>query len=269
MLVNDYVVPKNVKVDPLIDNKETVKLYIKDGFDYLDSERIEKIKSLVISNPKAILNKKEYPEVVSISEGGSFGRDERMSFENSLVDQAGKKLGNIIVYTGFGSGKLFPDFRILLTLLQRGKKIAAIHLVDEAYRPIIEKLKQEKAIGKTMVAPEMAPFLQFIGILSQVANNRINIYLHGKIGSYFLFCYKNNNLKANLATEIAFDAGPILDKYKELGFSIGALLGQLYTKNIYGYKQTNSEKVPVLKDLKTIRQILQLQLSWKLVEKRR
>lgn len=192
--------------------------------------------------------------------------DIRTTFENNFVDQIIKAVEGELIYAAFGSGNLFPDLRMMLLALERGKKIKAIHVVDIAYKDItfpirLVKSKYKAAPGTNIIDAydsgifdygiivksflsgakgkifkqqglNVVPLLQYITLLTDVAGYSIDLYIHSSVKNYKTFVNNNKYLKPNCGAAIDFrwsniEAQNALYQFLLLGLQKGAIFGWL------------------------------------------
>lgn len=213
--------------------------------------KVESIKSLSAFY-KLVTDKARFPELCFLDECAcpTLKRENRFddlrtSFENKLVNFYDEKVKTQDVsYASLGSGMLFSDLRLILSLLERKKNIKAIHLVDNLYkqgwmkdplinlkkgvkketisftkafdkskdRGILDFLIRKLLLGKSddtrnffeTFYINMAPFFQLITFLTDVMGKEFTLYIHSSVDDYINFCDKNPGLKANFGSIIDY-----------------------------------------------------------------
>ena len=193
--------------------------------------------------------------------------DKRTKFENKIVDQFQPKK---ILHLSIASGDLFPDLRILVKQINKGKKIEAVHLIDTKYADALEILKKiykkkkknpyeisiddimeqlqsyiryirtdptklEQFDNKLFAVTDILRFAQLARILFLLSDQEIPIYIHKNIKEYLKFVGKKPKLKANFVFGMDFfpeDMPEDLQNLRKNGVKKDALIGEIYKDEV-------------------------------------
>jgi len=225
---------------------------------------------------------KKYPEICFLYECACNAAMDRTktgvkkSFEDRLCENVNM---DEIIYVGFGPGGLFPDLRILVKLLESGKKIKAIHLIDSAYMILInlmtiyyDRYRENMSLKhiheifsgyvdyrRLKAFEKIAQLAQFMNLLAQLTNKKIEIYLHTNVYDYFKSRRigaternypESHPLEANVGTAIDFTQGfgyygDYIEDMRRLefcGLQMGGLWGRLSTKGEAKIQRTTANQ---------------------------
>jgi len=167
----------------------------------------------------------EYPELSFFVECDCIKRAYRNKLENLFVHKVfGRKN---MVYVGFGSADLFPDVRMLTTLLIKNK-IGSMHFIDPEYKHVIKVLKKARenvAIGLDdifsagrhayTVFRDIFKFAQFLNFLVNLSGQKMELYVYDNVGSYLNICGKNRDFTADVVVAMDCDVPDISFTSKE------------------------------------------------------
>jgi len=172
----------------------------------------------------ALLHAIKYPAICFLYECQckEFRRDDhptRTQFEKTFADAVKAKE---VIYSGFGSGRLLADFVLLGNMLQKKKKIKAVHLIDIFYTKSMQLLRQLQ--NKELLAipnvclqhiVEVVTFIQFVNALTFLSKKKVDLYVHDSLNAYKDFIGKNPDLLPKYATAMDYVAEKIYEHYED------------------------------------------------------